>query len=191
MRRAGIAVRTKISYSKPTLISLRGHFVPWAHLEMPEATRAYRFVYPILLCASYKKAFLFDVTTGALTQTIEDTRGDNSSVALGHICYVDLSAQYAIICFENEVRLYDRSMGGRLALSISTNAWQRRPPMLGIQLATYPGMDRNRSVLTREYVERLRPTRQDTFHSQTSCFQSGMNICKGYDGSDKLITFVV
>ena len=32
----------------------QGHFRPWAKLSLPEFTRAYRFAYPMLLCANDK-----------------------------------------------------------------------------------------------------------------------------------------
>ncbi|KAI0040438.1 hypothetical protein FA95DRAFT_1599422 [Auriscalpium vulgare] len=64
----------------------RGHFRPWALLVFPEMTLAYRFVYPTLLSASESRAFLYDVRTGTLMQTIENVVADGDNIN-----YVELS----------------------------------------------------------------------------------------------------
>ncbi|KIM47186.1 hypothetical protein M413DRAFT_440688 [Hebeloma cylindrosporum] len=46
-------------------------FSPHALLRMPEPTRAYRHVFPTLAVASFERAFMFDVRTGARIQTLE------------------------------------------------------------------------------------------------------------------------
>ncbi|KAH9026253.1 hypothetical protein EDB83DRAFT_2425507 [Lactarius deliciosus] len=48
-----------------------GQFRPWALLAFPEIAWKYRLAYPILLCASDEHAFLHDVRTGSLLQTID------------------------------------------------------------------------------------------------------------------------
>lgn len=50
----------------------RGHFEPWAYLEMPEEGRAFRMVYPTLLVSGWNRAFLWDVPTARLRATIQD-----------------------------------------------------------------------------------------------------------------------
>ncbi|KAF4623168.1 hypothetical protein D9613_001312 [Agrocybe pediades] len=52
--------------------NFKGRFTPHAVLNMPEPTRAYRFVYPTLLVASLERAYLWDVTSGTTVQVIEN-----------------------------------------------------------------------------------------------------------------------
>ncbi|KAH9059605.1 hypothetical protein EDB87DRAFT_770044 [Lactarius vividus] len=48
-----------------------GQFRPWALLRFPEFVWEHRLAYPTLLCASKEHAFLHDVRTGSLVQTID------------------------------------------------------------------------------------------------------------------------
>ena len=57
---------------------------------MPELGRAFRFVYPTLLVAGYNKAYLYDVETGNLVQTVENTQTPRDGIFLGDINYVEL-----------------------------------------------------------------------------------------------------
>jgi hypothetical protein len=90
----------------------RGHFRPWARLVFPVLTRAYRLVYPTLLCASSEWAFLHDVRTGALVQTID--------LGLENICYVDVNERYVFVCELEALHVYSRgdSDGGNEVLCI-------------------------------------------------------------------------
>jgi hypothetical protein len=90
----------------------RGHFRPWARLVFPVETRAYRLVYPTLLCASSEWAFLHDVRTGALVQTID--------LGLENICYVDVNERYVFVCEPEALHVYSRgdSDGGAEVLCI-------------------------------------------------------------------------
>ena len=49
-----------------------GYFRPWAVLHMPELTSAFRFVYPTLIVAAYDRAYLWDIPSGKLIQTIKE-----------------------------------------------------------------------------------------------------------------------
>lgn len=49
----------------------RAQFAPYALFQMPQHTRAYRFVYPTLLVASLERAFLWDIRTGEMVQTLD------------------------------------------------------------------------------------------------------------------------
>ncbi|TFY75094.1 hypothetical protein EWM64_g8917, partial [Hericium alpestre] len=89
-----------------------GHFRPWALLAMPEWTRAYRFVYPTLLSAGERTAFLHDVRTGALVQQF-DIR------AVQRVSYVELSARHVLICAE-DLSVYART-DGTLILTIDAS----------------------------------------------------------------------
>ena len=103
----------------------RGHFRPWAKLSFPEPTLAFRFAYPTLLCANNEQAFLHDVRTGALVQTIdlnveewplEELAGDD-----GGIRYVDVNERHAFVCGVRSLHVFARD-GGAEVLRISSDA---------------------------------------------------------------------
>ncbi|KAG6852750.1 hypothetical protein C0991_009370 [Blastosporella zonata] len=129
--------------SKPTARQLRvfsvaqeidesatwGHFRPWAILRPPKVTRAFRFSYPTLGAAGWDCIFLWDVRTGALVQTIEQTQQmDHGPQAaeltvldtLGDINYIEISEKYAILCGTHCLRLFSRATG-RSVLDISSS----------------------------------------------------------------------
>ena len=89
----------------------KGSFKPWAVLTTPEITTAFRFVYPTLLCASWEKAFLWNVVTCELTQIISDIQEERDEQDLGRVNYVELSQQHVFICGTNQFRIFDRSSG--------------------------------------------------------------------------------
>ncbi|TFK47359.1 hypothetical protein OE88DRAFT_795133 [Heliocybe sulcata] len=91
-------------------------FRPWALLKMPTATHAFRFVYPTLLVASRENAFLFDIPTGKLVQTIKISAPGAWPRELN---YVEISADYVFICWMQSVCIFSRR-DGNLALSIDT-----------------------------------------------------------------------
>ncbi|KAI0079285.1 hypothetical protein K474DRAFT_683461 [Panus rudis PR-1116 ss-1] len=96
------------------IIRSRLYFRPWALLSTPEWGQAFRFVYPYLLVASLTKAYVYDVVSAILVQTIEDTQNvnDPTNVQLGDINYVELNDKYVFICGSIELRIYSRSNGG-------------------------------------------------------------------------------
>ncbi|KAF8956222.1 hypothetical protein BDZ97DRAFT_1852767 [Flammula alnicola] len=65
-------VNNLTSTTSLTATQRKAQFSPHSVLRMPDATRAYRFVYPTLLVVSLERAFIWDVRTGVLIQTIED-----------------------------------------------------------------------------------------------------------------------
>ena len=85
----------------------RGHFRPWAKISFSETTHAYRFAYPTLLCANNWHAFLHDVRTGALVQTIDLRLTHRQSV-----CYVDVNERHAFVCDPEALHVYARHGGG-------------------------------------------------------------------------------
>ncbi len=87
-----------------------GHFRPWAKLSFPTFTRAYRLAYPTLLCAGMDRAYLHDVRTGALVQTI-DIRPED-------ICYVDVSERHVFVCEPEALHVFSRADGGKEVLRI-------------------------------------------------------------------------
>lgn len=94
-----------------------GQFAPWAVLSMPDLTRAYRFVFPILLVAGWNSAYMWDVRTGILVQKIESLQllGLNSVIIpnkfLGALRYVELSDRHVFVCGTEALSVFSRSTG--------------------------------------------------------------------------------
>jgi len=96
----------------------RGHFKPWALLEMPEFTSAFRFVYPTLVVVAWDRAYLWDIPTGRLIQTIAETQravvgadGPGPIELLGDINYVEVSERHVFICGTHMIRIFSRASG--------------------------------------------------------------------------------
>ncbi|KAG1842276.1 hypothetical protein DFJ58DRAFT_666062 [Suillus subalutaceus] len=102
----------------------RGHFRPWALLHMPESTRAFRFSYPTLLSAGANNAYLWDVPTSRLVETISNIQAPNQDGILGSICYVEVNDQYAFFCGSNQLRIFARG-GGALVYHLCMKDLQR------------------------------------------------------------------
>jgi len=83
----------------------RGQFRPWALLGIFKSTFAYRLAYPTLICSTLEQAFLYDVRTGVLVQTI------NISLQLQGLVYVDVNERHAFICERTEVHVFSRESG--------------------------------------------------------------------------------
>ncbi|KAJ7201353.1 hypothetical protein GGX14DRAFT_371259 [Mycena pura] len=101
--------------------STRGHFRPWALLKPPSYTRAFRFVYPTLIAAAECfLCFLWDIPTGSLVQTIEDTERSPAGGGpdlLADVNYVEISAQpdgHAFVCSSTGLRVFSRTSGRRV-----------------------------------------------------------------------------
>ncbi|KJA15540.1 hypothetical protein HYPSUDRAFT_194203 [Hypholoma sublateritium FD-334 SS-4] len=56
---------------RTSTLCARAQFTPYALFQMPGHTRAYRFVYPTLLVANLESAFLWDIRTGEMVQTLD------------------------------------------------------------------------------------------------------------------------
>lgn len=100
----------------------RGHFEPWAYLEMPEETRAFRVVYPTLLVSGWNRAFLWDLPTASLRATVHDTQmhtGNGFHDVLGHITYVEVNDQYVIICGHLQLRVFSNRDQGSLLFHLA------------------------------------------------------------------------
>ncbi|KAH9917540.1 uncharacterized protein B0H18DRAFT_913396 [Fomitopsis serialis] len=100
----------------------RGHLSPWALLTTTQPTFAYRFAYPTLIVMSMDTAYLWDIPTSTLVQTIRDaeepfTHNDGDGDERSTISYVDVSARHIFICGWHELRIFNRS-DGTLALRI-------------------------------------------------------------------------
>ena len=104
----------------------RGHFEPWAFLEMPEEGRAFRMVYPTLLVSGWNRAFLWDVPTARLRATIHDIQmpvGNGPNDALGQITYVELSDRFVIICGHFQLRIFSNSSQGTFLFHLA--GWRK------------------------------------------------------------------
>ncbi|KAH9000891.1 hypothetical protein EDB86DRAFT_471386 [Lactarius hatsudake] len=86
----------------------RGQFRPWALLTFPEATCAYRLAYPTLICASDDHAFLHDVRTGSLVQTI------GIDIRLLELSYVDVNERHAFVSEQDGVHVFSRESGSEV-----------------------------------------------------------------------------
>jgi len=84
----------------------RGQFRPWALLRVRESTDTYRLAYPTLICAGYKHAFLHDVRTGSLVQTI--------NIRFRTPCYVYVNERHAFVCDEYAVHVFSRESGSEV-----------------------------------------------------------------------------
>lgn len=91
---------------------LRGQFVPWARLAIPEDSRAFKLTRGTLLVSSNQTAFLYDIETAELQQTIEvDTNGS------GDVRCVDVTERHIFIVRPLRLSVYDRETG-LLVLSV-------------------------------------------------------------------------
>ncbi|KAI9444179.1 hypothetical protein H4582DRAFT_1067846 [Lactarius indigo] len=84
----------------------RGQFRPWAVLALPNFTTMYRLVYPTLICANCRHAFLYDMRTGSLEQTID--------IYVRSICYVDVNETHVFVCEPDAVHVFSRESGNEV-----------------------------------------------------------------------------
>ncbi|KAH7926821.1 hypothetical protein BV22DRAFT_1062053 [Leucogyrophana mollusca] len=89
----------------------RGHYQPLALLQMPKPTRASRFTYPTLIAATADRAYLWDIPTSRLVQTIPNIQMANAPGRLGRICNVEVSDRYAFFCGPSQLRIFERETG--------------------------------------------------------------------------------
>ncbi|TFY58766.1 hypothetical protein EVJ58_g6219 [Rhodofomes roseus] len=87
----------------------RGRLRPWALLTMPEMTRACRFVYPTFLAASQNTAYLWDLPSARLVQTLHGFQAMHNDIEpLGDVRYVDVDARHVVLCGQNGIRVISR-----------------------------------------------------------------------------------
>lgn len=97
---------------------LRGQFVPWARLAVPEDCRAFKLTRRILLISGSQRALLFDVEKAELRQTIE------VDGYTGVLRYVDISDQHLFIVCTHQLSIYDRGTGSRvLCIPAGRQSW--------------------------------------------------------------------
>ena len=86
------------------------YFQPWAVLHIPELTIAYRFVYPTLVVAAYDRAYLWDIPSGKLIQTVEECQfivfedGNNHFV-------LEISERHVFIASQFYLQVFSRATG--------------------------------------------------------------------------------
>ena len=94
----------------------RGHFRPWAMLRTQDAAHTYRLAYPTLISAGSEHAFLHDVCTGSLEQTI--------NIHVQEVLGVDVNERHAFVCEAYVVHVFSRESGSEI-LRISADAIAR------------------------------------------------------------------
>lgn len=98
---------------------LRGQFIPWAHLQIPQATSAFKLVRGTLLVFSSHTAFLYDIGKAELEEEI-GMDGRN----IGHLRHVDLSDQHIFIVRTLQLSVYDRVTGSPvLSIPAGRQSW--------------------------------------------------------------------
>ena len=95
---------------------LRGQFVPWACLLIPEDCRAFKLTRGTLLVSGVQRAFLYDIEKAELRQTIDVQ-------IQGQLRYVDISELHIFIVGTLQLNVYGRESGS-CVLSIPAG---RRP----------------------------------------------------------------
>ena len=91
---------------------LRGQFVPWARLRIPETPGAFKFARGTLLVCTRRTVLLYDIKKARLQQKIEVDAN-----RLRQIRNVNLSEYHIIIALGTQLNVYDRETGS-LSLSI-------------------------------------------------------------------------
>ena len=86
---------------------LRGQFVPWARLLIPENCRAFKLTRGTLLASSANNAFLYDVEQAELQDSFEVH-------CRGQLRYVDVNERHVFIVSSLEFNVYDRANGSRV-----------------------------------------------------------------------------
>ena len=89
----------------------------------------FRFAYPTLLCANNKHAFLHDVRTGALVQTIDlnieewlEEEVEEGEEEVRGLRYVDVNERHVFVCGVRSLHVFARD-GGAEVLRISSDAF--------------------------------------------------------------------
>jgi len=95
-----------------------GHFRPWALFQIPESTCVFRLSYPTLIVANENNAYLWDISTCRLVETIENIQGRNQCGILGQLHNVDVNDHYAFFCGSVQLRIFARN-GGALVYHLT------------------------------------------------------------------------
>jgi len=90
---------------------LRGQFVPWAHLEIPDGGWTFKLARGTLLVSDANSASLYAVEKAELQQSI-DIGGHH----WGRFRYADASEQHIFIVSTFQLNVYDRADGSRVLM---------------------------------------------------------------------------
>lgn len=109
----------------PPSLPRRGVYLPFALINPPARTRASRFVYPHLLLASEaaRKAYIWDVPTSSLIQTIEinpPPQPENLGLPEA-IYYVELNKEFVFVCWSFSLVVHRRTPEDRSGTSTADN----------------------------------------------------------------------
>lgn len=83
---------------------LRGQFVPWARLVIPEDSQALKLTRGTLLASSNQTALLYDIEKAELQETI-----DIYTYGFGDVRHVDISEQHIFVVRALQLNVYDRA----------------------------------------------------------------------------------
>ncbi|KAH8825651.1 hypothetical protein DL96DRAFT_1609506 [Flagelloscypha sp. PMI_526] len=92
----------------------RGHFQPHCLLHPPPTYQgrlsAYHLVYPHLISAGIKTAFIWDVRTGEIVQTLDlmQVLPSDPMMVNNHVTYVEFSSQYAFVSRIQGLQIFNR-----------------------------------------------------------------------------------
>lgn len=150
----------------------RGHFKPWALIHLPEVGSAFRFVYPTLLVATPRQAFLWDIPTARHVTTISDIQMPIDGQFLGRVTYVEVSERYVVICGILQLRIFNRPQG-TLVYHIPA---QRKFTNWALDLADPEGLDsnENRVLLPVGTFPRTNSSEVLSHHWGADSFMAGM-----------------
>ena len=161
------------------LAMTNGHFQPWAVLHMPESISEFRFVYPTLVVANYNRAYLWDIPSGKLIQTLQGCQFVASEGGyneyLGRIKYVEISERHVFLVGSFRLRVFSRVTGKSiLDLHHSYGFWKYMP----ISHDRTPGstLVRHEIVATQEPYEFSQQLLTDKFVSGTSSSLAALNV---------------
>jgi hypothetical protein len=90
---------------------------------MSEHTSAFRFVYPTLIVAARDRAYLWDIPSGKLIQTLQEFQLVTHDEAVGRIKYVEISERHIFIVGQSHLRVFSRATG-KSVLDLSASKWR-------------------------------------------------------------------
>ena len=154
-----------------------GHFQPWAVLHTPGLCNAYRFVYPTLIAATFWCAYLWDIPSGKLIQTLHDCQflTEDGYEYLGAIKYVEISERHVFLVGQFRLRVFSRATGKSiLDLFPLYGSWKYVP----ISHDRTPGsaLVRHEMVATQERYRLIRRLFTGKFVSGTSSSLAALNV---------------
>lgn len=135
---------------------LRGHFVPWARLLVPEDAQAFKLTRGTLLVSGSLKAFLYDVESAELKRTIDIS-------APGQLRYVDVSERHVFIISTLQLNVYLRANGSHI---LSLDGGKQPRDFYASPANQYETCNRGQGELGFQRVtDQTQADREDSFHA--------------------------